>query len=419
MKLKNLLKNNFSYLKNVVISTGIYGTAAFVNYLFNVVLLRGLNAESFGIYSSALGIITLFQIPLTSISSAITKLIAKNHNRNLRSFKVRITVTFFLISSSFSLLFYLLSPFLSRVTNIPFEYMFPLTIVFFLSFFGSLPKGILYGLDKPNEANVLILFEGLIKIFLAFIAVRYSVSDVTLPILACGIPFLVSLVFIFPSIGIKEKNIKEEVSGFINLNETFIYTMIFLFLSSPYTLDVALVNPSFRPAYSALSLAEKVVYYASVAIASVMFARIANLKKDKDRKSVLLISVGITVLTGLSISLLFKFFPGIVSKYLFNGEYAEALPYLFTLGIGMTVYAVTYLLYNYFVFLNFNISIFWIIFTTILQVFLFQIRNDSLESVVENQIIVYSVLFAGTVFLFFLGKRKMDDTGIEPVTPTM
>jgi O-antigen/teichoic acid export membrane protein len=421
MKFKTLVKNNESFLKNAGISTVILGISALINYVFNIVMIRGLNAESFGVYSSALGIITLMQIPMIAISSAITKLIAENHDRNLKKFKTKIFLIFLAISVLISSIFFIFSPLVSKASNIPSEYMISLTAVLFLSFFGQIPKGILFGLDKPNSANLLNLFEAGIKIVLGIISVKISNTSIALPILASSIPFVFSLVFVFPFIGRKYNQSTEEVKGFINLKDTLLYSLLFLFLSSPYTLDASLVNPSFRPEYSALSLAEKVVYYAAISISSVMFSKIANLKGEKERKNVLWISIVIAGGVGIIVSLIYTFSPEVVGVYIFNNEYTEALKYLGVLGIGMSLYAVTYLIYNYFILINYIYSLIWIVITTVLQILLFVYRNNSLEQIVQNQMILYTVLFLGSIILLLrvINRKKMDDTGLEPVTSTM
>ena len=417
MKVKTFFKTNKEFLTNVVISTIIGIGASFLNYYFSILLARNLPDTEFGIYSSALGIISLVQIPSLAISSAVTKLVARNRGKSLREFKKHLFKQFFIIALVFSLIFYICSPVVSDISNIPMQYMLPLTAVLFLSFFSPLPKGILYGLEQPNKGNFLSFVESILKILVGFIAVNLYKDSATLPILACGLPLLVTGVLLYPFIG----NIKqeEEVREKIDLKEVFTYFLLFFLLSTPFTLDLSLVNPDFRAEYSALSLLGKIVYFASVMISSVMFSKISNLKKRDEKKSIFKVSLFITLLIGGCLSVIYLLVPDVINSFIYGNRYPEIAEYLGVYGVGMTLYAGTYLIYNYFIAEGYTKSIFWLVLTTILQVILFITRNGNLEQVVQNQVLVYIVLFLGSFVLLNLHNRKMDDTGIEPVTSTM
>lgn len=421
MKFETFIKKNLSFLRNVTGTTVIYGASAALNYLFNILLLRGLAPEAFGTYSSALGIITLMGIPSLAISSAVTKLIAKHHGKHLKSFKKKIFLQFLVISTVISTIFYLLSPYISDVTNIPSKYIFALTLVFFLSFFHPITKGILYGLDRPVKASFLFLIESVLKILICVVSLKFLDNDITFPILACGLPFILTGFLLLPFIGKKQENGNGFIVESINFKDTLIYSLMFLFLTVPYTLDISLVNPDFRPEYSALSLVEKVVFFAAISISSVMFARIANLKEKKEKEHTLYISLGITFFIGIVISLLYILFPNIISTVILKGEYTDILKYLGTFGLGITLYAITYLIYNYFILINYTKSLIWIVITSLIQIGLFTFRNNSLEQVVQNQMFLFILLFIGSFIMLVWKLREKDlgDTGIEPVTPTM
>ena len=417
MKFKTFLKSNSDFLKNIFISTVIGVCASFLNYYFNVLLARNLPSSEFGIYSAALGIISIIQVPSLAISSAVTKFVAGNRGKNLKIFKKDLFKKFFIIAFIFSVLFFILSPVISDISNIPQKYMFPLTIVLFLSFFNPLTKGILYGLEKPNKGNFLNLTESVLKICIGFLAINIYRGDATLPILAHGLPLILTGILIYPFIG----NIQDKgnIHGSINFKNVILYFFLFVFLSIPYTLDLSLVNSEFRPEYSALSLIGKIVYFASIMITSVMFSKAANLKDKRERRKVLNISLYIALFIGVCLSLLYWFIPEYINNFVYGGKYPEITEYLGIYGLGMTLYASTYLIYNYFIIENFIRSIYWLIFTAIIQILLFFFRNDSLEHVVQNQLFLYILMFLGSIILLKIYVRKMDDTGIEPVTSTM
>ena len=421
MKLKSFFKNNNDFLRNVVISTFIGIAASFFNYYFNILLARNLPGEDFGIYSSALGIISLIQIPSLAISSAVTKIIAENRGENLQEFKKNLFMKFFIIAIIFSVAFYLISPFISKISSIPQSYFVPLTIVLFLSFFNPLTKGILFGLEKPNQGNLLNLIEAFLKILIGILALEIFKDGATLPILAHGLPLVITGILIYPFIGRSEEG--ESMKKDINLKNVFTYFLLFVFLSTPYTLDLALVNPDFKAGYSALSLIGKIVYFASIMISSVMFSKVTNLKNPREKKKIFSISIGITLLIGTVLSIIYWVIPDIMNHAVYGDKYVEIIPYLGIYGLGMTFYASTYLIYNYFIAEGFTKSTYWLIIVTVIQVGLFSFRNNSLKQIVQNQFVLYVILFIGSILLLLihnhLKAKNMDDTGIEPVTPTM
>ena len=417
MKFKTFIKSNQDFLKNIVISTVIGIFASFLNYYFNVLLARNLPSNEFGIYSAALGIISIIQVPSLAISSAVTKFVAENRGKNLKFFKKDLFKKFFIIAFAFSVLFFILSPLISDISNIPQKYMLPLVTVLFLSFFNPLTKGILYGLEKPNNGNLLNLIESILKICIGFLAINIYKGDATLPIFAHGLPLILTGILIYPFVGnIQSKN---DLHGSINFRNVLLYFLLFVFLTVPYTLDLSLVNTDFRPEYSALSLIGKIVYFASIMITSVMFSKAANLNNEKERRKVLNISLYISLLIGVCLSLLYWLIPEFINNFVYEGKYPEITEYMGIYGLGMTLYASAYLIYNYFIVENFIKSIYWLIFTTIIQILLFFFRNDSLKQVVQNQLFLYILIFIGSVMLLRIYEKKMDDTGIEPVTSTM
>lgn len=77
MNMHKYLNGEGNFLKNILITIFIGGLISFLNYLFNIYIARNLDSNNFGLYTAALGIIYLVQIPAIAIQTAITKKVAQ------------------------------------------------------------------------------------------------------------------------------------------------------------------------------------------------------------------------------------------------------------------------------------------------------------------------------------------------------
>jgi O-antigen/teichoic acid export membrane protein len=182
-----------------------------------------------------------------------------------------------------------------------------------------------------------------------------------------------------------------------------------LLLSAPYTLDLVLIPMSLKADYGALSLIGKLVYFAAITIASVMFARLSNQKGKKKDLRTLSVTVLITFLIGILASGVLFVFKDLIVDLAFGGRYANVSTYFIVFGLVMTAYAIVYMLANFF----FARDSYWymivLLITTIIQVVLLKFYTTDLFSVVCNQVIVYSLLLVSTILYFifnFLIKKN-------------
>lgn len=394
MELKKLIKENSSFIKNILLTTVFGATISFLNYLFNVYLARNISEQDFSLYNAALGLIYLVQIPAMAIQAGITKKVASNKDFNLQDFKRKSLLQFTIISLILSIIFFILREQISQVSNLPVKYMLPLTVVLFSAILSPLTKGFLLGLEKILTLNIVTLIETVLKFAMAMLAIKLS-TDITLPILANCLPALLSMVVLLPFVNTKSTKLpKAEIS--LDFKNILLMFVTFFLLNTPYTLDLVLVNPEFRAEYGALSLVGKIVYFAAITIASVMFARLSN-GDEKSRKRTLLISLVFTALTGISLSVLFYFFNGMVVDIMFKGMYTDIASYVPLYSLAMTAYAIAYMIINSFMVKDSFIHIYFLLALTTLQVILFRLNNSSIQDAFNNQIIVYGIL---TIFVF-------------------
>lgn len=396
MNLSKYFSGEKTFLKNVLITIVVGTFASFLNYLFNIYLARNLPNTDFSMYNAALGIIYLVQIPAVAIQTAITKKVAEKKDFNLEKFKIQSTLQLSLVAIVLSVTFILLGDTISSIANIPEKYILPLGIALFGSLISPIPKGFLLGLEKITTLNVILLLETLLKFVMGYYAISLSM-DITIPILANVIPALLTLIIVMPFVKTGKVEIPQTKIT-IPYKGVALLFLTFLLLNTPFTLDLILVNPDVRAQYGALSLVGKIVYFASITIAGVMISRLAN-QRDEERKKTLLISLGITALTGLSISFVYLLLPEYIVNIVFGGMYTEIVPYIGMYGVAMTLFSISYMVINSLLIKDSYIHIYFLSFLLVLQLLLYKFHNITLYDAFINQLIIYGVLF---IFIFFI-----------------
>ena len=401
--IKNILTGNSLFIKNLLLTSVFGGLIGALNYAFNIFVARFTTLEIFGIYSAVLAIIYLIQIPTLSIQALVTKVVAKEKSFNLNSYKWSILLQFTALGIVFGFLFLLFKKNISNIATIPSDLIIYLAITFVLAFVSPISKGLLLGKERIFTVNLLLFLETILRFGIGYFAIKTN-APLPLLILSCAIPSVITTLVALPLINLKGDGEKKSIP--IDLKELFLATVSFLLLTIPYTLDLILVNPEFRAQYSGVSLLGKLVYFAAITIASVMFARLSNLTKKAEITKSLLVALSLSVIIGLGTTAVLVVFKDSIISLTIGDKYLEVAPYLWIFGLCMTGYALVYMVANYFITQRYYVYIFVLLVCSVLQVYLFSIRNESLEMVVVNQVIVYLVLTLGTFAMLTLNLRR-------------
>jgi O-antigen/teichoic acid export membrane protein len=249
-----------------------------------------------------------------------------------------------------------------------------------------------------------MLGEALLKLLMGIVAIKLG-GSLPLLMLSNALPALITTLFVIPLTRLNGEKSEKKIT--VNYKELILTTISFLLLSAPYTLDLILVNTQFRAEYSAVSLLGKLVYFAAITIAAVMFARLSNQRDVKAEKKTLLISLAGTIGIGIAVTLGLYLFKDLVINMTIGSQYLSIAPYIALFGLCMTGYAVVFMLANYFISISSFKYIFILVFMVALQIYLFVTNNNNLMQVLNNQIIVYSTLTVLTlIYLYFTFKKR-------------
>lgn len=404
-----LKKKEKTFITHLFLTTILGGIIGILNYAFNILIARYTSpAEIFGTYSASLGIIYLTQITGVAIQSIITKTVAKNKENDLDRYKWYSLLTFSVLGLIIAVIFFLSRATIAELSSLPENLMLYLAISIIFSFISPVSKGLLLGMERIITVNLLLLGETILKFIIGIIAIKMG-GNLPLLIMANSIPPVLTTVIILPILRFKNSK-KVEVRN--DWKEFILMTIAFLLLTMPFTIDLVLVNKNFRPEYSSLSLLGKLIYFACVTTSGVMFARLSNEKDYRSQRKSLLLAIGLSAIIGLVLSVLFFIFGEFIVNISVGAQYLEIVKYLGVFGLCMMGYSIVYMVANYFISRGTYSYIFILLLATILQVVLFTLRNNSLVQVIENQIVLYSLLTFSTI-LFLLIKFKKDRNGEE------
>jgi O-antigen/teichoic acid export membrane protein len=399
---KKLSNTQLIFIKNLFLTTILGGIIGILNYLFNIFVARYTTQEIFGTFSAALGLVYLVQIPATAIQSVVTKEVGRNRGRDLNRYKWYSLGIFSLLGILFSVLFFLARGTIAELANIPTETMLYLTITLFFAFTSPTGKGFLLGKEKIGTVNLILLLETILRFGMGALAISMG-GSIPVLILANSLPAMLTTLFILPLVKFEKKEgVDTEKKIKVDFKELILITLAFLFLSGPFMLSMPLVNPEFRAEFSAISVLGRLVYFAAVMTASVLFARITNESEESSQKKSLLISLLLSISIGLVISIIFFLFKDLIVDLTVGEQYSMVSQYIGGFGLSMTAFAFVYMSANYFISRGDYKYILIPFVGTILQIAFFIFRNENLDMVMLNQTVVYGFMaIATTIYLLF------------------
>jgi len=393
MKIENEQKK---YVKNLLLTTALGGVIGFINYLFNIFIARYTNDSVFALYSTAIGLIYLIQIPFISIQNILTKGVGETKKGDISELKYRSVVSLSLIGFVLSLIFLFVIPVVTTPQQISTELILPLSFTLLLTFVSPISRGIILGKERIVLFNIIWFLETVLRFVIGVVGINMG-GNIDILILASAIPSFLSFLIAIPFLNSKKGEIKKIK---IDYKGVLLMTVSFLLLSAPYTLDLILTPQFLKAEYGALSLIGKIVYFSCTTVAVVLFARLSNQKTNKEKMKTLTLTVIATLIIGIAMSMFIHIFKDFILDFAYGGKYQDISKYFLSFGLVMSAYAVVYMFANFF----FSRDSYWymlvLLFVTLLQIVLFNRNIVDINSVVNIQLVVYSTLFVLTLFYF-------------------
>lgn len=350
--------NNKSFLASSTFIFIASALANFANFLFQIIMNAMLTPEEFGALISLLALLIVVSVPISSTQTVITKFtagfkatddigsIASLYRYMLKRLGLVGLGSFFamiLISEQIRL-------FLKIDSVMP---VLMLAGVIVASLLQTVTFGILQGLQRFRRYGVTLIGDSYLRLLFAvvFVYLGFSVAG------ALG----ASIASVFLVLGLtawhlRYLNYYEGTSEGLKVLDIYKYfgpvfsaTLCMTLLLS---LDVLLVKhfmtETVAGTYATIVTAGKVIFFLPSAITVVMFPKVAEVYAvGRDTKAMLIKSMAICLTLTLSATIIYAFFPQLVTMVLFQGRYSEIAPYLGLEAVAMTALAMVHMLVYY------------------------------------------------------------------------
>lgn len=411
-----MIKKFFDYNKDdslirdsfiLFVATMFANLAAFFYHFY---MGRVLGPVDYGILGVVLSIAYIVSVPSTVIQTTITKfiadLMARKKEKEVSSLYKTALFKFFLFSIILFVLFLVLSSFLADFLKINVLTLVVFSPVFIFAFLLPVGRGLLQGKQEFKKLGFNLFLEAFSKLVLGILLV-YVGFHIYGAIAGIVLAFVVAFFYLyFGNIGIKSKT-KFDMSKVYKFGMPVFLSLLILTLY--YTIDVFLVKHYFSELeagyYAALSLIGKIVFFASVAISTVMFPKVADLyARDKRTKHILYKSMFFISFMGVFIILCYLLFPKLIVSILLGNAFIEISSYLWMFGVVMLLFSLTYLLVFYNLSVNRKSFLLYLLFVLIAEVFIILFYHVSLKIIIFELILLNLSSFI--LMLIYTLRRK-------------
>ena len=386
------------------------------NYIYNLLLGRILGPTEF----SDAAILITFLLILSFLGMTFQIVAAKYsvlfENQKLQLFIVTVTKIAVLVGVVFGAIIMIFNSQLQTLFHTKTATMFLIFAIGIpLYFLMSVNRGLYQGKNDLKKMSVTYITEMLSRLFLTLALVLLVPSLPTSVAVAAGISM--SLIFgLFPFQ--KSIVVKTNISFTNEVLDTK-SIIIFFALTAFYELtqiiinnsDIILVKHYFNDKeaglYASLALIGRVVYFVAWMFVMLLLPKVILLKKEGKNTLPILMKY-ISYITVLSIGIvLFTFlFPNFVVKVMFGEKYISIAFLLWKYALATSVFAIANIFAYYFLSINKYIPVVISAVLGITQIALIVLFHNSLEQVVEMQVIAMVVLLFFQLCFFFYHNKK-------------
>lgn len=370
-------------------------------FFYHFYMGRVLGPADYGVLGAMLSFLyvtlVFFSAIQTSVANVAARLYAKHRVSKIARLLKKGSL-WFAVSGGFGFLFYVsTSSFVPGLTKIPFWTYLSLSLAIPFIFLLPVGRGVLQGMQNFKHLSMNLVAEGLGKVLVGifFVAIGWGVTGAVLGVVfsfvAASIIAIISLRSLF------HQHSETFSLNFGSYVSSAVLTAM-LILTLMYSIDVLLVRFYFDSVqsgyYASASLLGKIVFFASLAITTVMFPKVAALQASgKNSKHILnksIVLVCILIAGALFFTVLF---PRFVVLLFFGSEYLAITKLLWVFCLMFSFFSLAYLFSLY------NLSLKRSSFNYILALFLLieviaiTLFHRTLEEVVLVLVVVMAALF--------------------------
>lgn len=403
IKIKKIFKNRFflasfwMYFGTLILNTG--------NYLYHLLTARMLGRGLYGELESLIALVYILSIPWTTLTLVVVKFVSsykgKGETSSISRLYYYLWKKLIFYGFLFGIVLLLLSPFIISFLHISsFLSVLFLIGVFLMGILTMLNRSFLQGVSDFFSLAMSNSVEAVSKLSFAVVLIFLGYK-----VLGAFAAIAIGILFGFFVAYYSILKLRFSDKGSIKVQQLFRYTLpAFLTtfgMTSLFTTDVLLVRHFFSSgesgSYAALSVLGKIIFFAASPITFVMFPFVSEHHARGEKYShFLFISLGISVLVGMAISVLYFMIPDFITRALFGNQFISIIPYLGLFGLFISTYTICYLLSSFYLSIHKTKTSYLIIMAAILQIILITFMHSTLLQVI---MINTGVVFLLLVFL--------------------
>ncbi len=407
-------KKNKLVRDNLILFISNLITGALV-FLFHFFVGRYLGPAAYGVIGVILSIVYVFNVPLTTIQTGISKFTASFKAKNkpaeikylFKSAVKRLTI-FGVIGL---LIFLVISPFLAEYIKIKTSHLFILSPFILFIFLVPIIRGMLQGLQKFKSFGLNLLTEGTSKFFLGvlLVLIGWGVNGAVLSIV---LSYMIAYFFGYKAL---KKILKNGIKKF-NTKKIYKYTLPVLLmligLTIIYTIDVILVKHFFNDVqaghYVALSTLAKILFFGSYSITQVMFPKVSeSYTKNLPHKHLLYKSILMMSIFLIPVIIVYFLFSNFIINLVYGPEYLDAANLLGLFGIFMALFSLVYAISFYNLSIGKTKFLYFLFLFNILEVILIYLFHETLLQVILTlTFLTLSLLIIMLLQIMFLKDEK-------------
>lgn len=283
-----------------------------------------------------------------------------------------------------------------------------------LYFMISVNRGLFQGKNDLNAMSITYQIEMVVRLVVTILLLVFLPNIPTSIAIAIGI--FISFIFgLFPFQKRIFKMSKVVINDTINVKSIAIFFGLTAFYEFTQIIinnsDILLVKHYFTNdqagLYASLALIGRVVYFVAWMFVMLLLPKVIQLHKDgNDTKSVLMKYVGYIVLLSTIIVTGSFLFPNLVVTLMFGQKYLSIAPLLWKYALATSVFAVANIFAYYFLSIGKYLPVIISAILGLTQIVLIVIFHNTLEQVVEMQIISMVILLVFQLIYFFYQPKK-------------
>lgn len=395
-------------------SSAIYYFGSFTlgigRYFFHLILLRLLLPSEYGEFLAYLSLLYLLGIPNSTINNVVVKFVAE-----FRGKKDNISVNrlfYYLIKKLSPLtlvlacILVLFSKQLAEVFKAHPTAFIILGISVVLGLFSSVVRSYLSALHRFTAQIMIGAIEVVLTIILAVVLIklRLSATGTVLAQLIAGMVSLLIMFFLIKDLIYPpaKKKVQFKLGGFAGFS--LVYAIGSLSLIST---DILLVRYFFSEylsgIYSSLSVIGRSIYFALGPLINLLLPMAAHrYAATNSAKSVFMKLGAVTVVFGSGAVAIFNFFPKLIIRFVSGPSYLEAANYLPLFGLTMLLFSFNIFIVTYFMAIGKPKLNYFLLAASLLQPVLIFFFHQSL-----NQVVNINLLIEAALFLILLWQVKL------------